>query len=378
VVRPDSSVPQGTLERIVIVRTADYWESVASTLTPDGIPLHPGVLMMYVISHQQFDEISRELNQHSLYLATDWHLERGGRPVIHDDMILADDPDKVDDSELIDLARSVFTTTQIDIITDTAELPVRDSERELNAVAERTWVSLGGWCGPSLGLDRLNARHSRGAFDFALSSLAGVDNSILGDGTDYLPPHPFPRVDVTFNRPQEVADRAIMGAAHYRLPEFIHVHEHFDEDPDTWDRLERRQRRTRDQLWSHEGPIFLLRTITGSSWRVERDGLLDLRDRLLLANPRISPIIVAFLHSQHRGTVRLPPIAPGIDTWAIQGAIGSLDGAGLAYRLYQSEYARAIFRVAYDDGHQGKDDPWPPPPDVRDHTVRDHHEHWIF
>ena len=87
---------------------------------------------------------------------------------------------------------------------------------------------------------------------------------------------------------------------------------------------------------------------------------------------------MALVHSQFRGTVRLPPMAPGIDTWAVQGAIGSLVEAGLPHVRYEGEYARVVQRITADDARRSPDAPWPPPPDVWSHEVRDHHEHWIF
>ncbi len=365
----------GTLDGVVIVRTRDYWESVASTLTSEWRPKYPGLLILHVVSSENFEEVRRQLYETSLYYQADWELELGNGPVLHDDMIVADD---TSDTELVDLVRTEVAARRVDVVENIADIAPSGPRYDIELAERRTWVSLGGWCGPALGLKCLTGRQPRGAFDFLLSSLAGVDRAILGDGGGYVPPRPFPLVDVIYNRAPEIEERGILGPEAYRMPDFIHVHERFDIDPDVWESLDRRLARTREDILSHVGPLFLLRTVTGLDWEAERDGLVDFAQRLEEANPRCTPHVVAILHSQHRATVRVPPMAPGIDTWAVQGSIGRLDTEGLPHDRYIAEYARVIQRVAHDHEYSRHQDSWPPPPDLPRHEIHDHHEHWIF
>ena len=74
--RPIARRVVGTLDRIAIVRTSDYWQSVAATLTPDWAPRFPGVLVLHVVSATHFEEVRRQLAETSLYYAANWRLER--------------------------------------------------------------------------------------------------------------------------------------------------------------------------------------------------------------------------------------------------------------------------------------------------------------
>ncbi len=376
--RPDPDAPVGTLDRVAIVHTDDYWSSVSATLTPGLTPKFPDTLVLHVVSREHFEEIREETARATLYYPKGWDLERGGGPVLHDDMIVIDDEDRADEAAIVEAVRSELAVARVEVISTLDELIPADADRARASVAARTWVSLGGWCGPSLGLKRLIGPSRRGPFDFALSSLAGVDRVVLGDRSGYVPPQPFDLTEVAWNRDDEADERGIIGREHYRLPDFIHVHEQFYQDPDAWDALARRRDRIRELLSSHVGPLFLLRAVTGLDWTAERDLLVDMERRLVERHPLCEPRVIALLHSQYRGTVRLPPLAPGIDTWAVQGCMGSLVETGLPYVRYEAEYARVILRVAADDENRRAGDRWPPPPDVRRHEIADHCEHWIF
>ena len=384
-----------TIERVVIVRSGDYWAGVAATLTEDLAPKRAATAVLHAVSADQFAEVHARLDRTSLYYPTGWQLDVGPDPVLHDDLLVSSDPTQLDDAALIAAVRARLAVEDVcvvgagdapPLVGDALDAAIAEAlgpstlDADRSRVAARTWLSLGGWCGPAIGLRRLLGPAPRQAFDYLLSSLPGVDEALLGDGEGYVPPNPFPMVDVTFNRPDDVEARNIIGSEHWALPEFIHIHERFDLYDDVWERLDRRLDRSRALLRDHDGPLFVMRSFTSNDWQAERDLFVDVVDRLAAAHPNLELRPIAVVHSQRVGTVRLAPMAPGIDTWAVMGAFGSLDDTGLPFMRYEAEYARLFCRIAADDDARCADPslPWPPRPDLPVHTLHDHNEHWIF
>ena len=367
----------GTLTRVVAVRAPSYAQSAAATIDERDLPRDPHTHVVHVISLSEFEQHRRLLASRSLYYPPNWRLDFRGEPLLHDDMLVTADPWQLDDAEIAAVLRAQLRVTTIEVVDNLTDAGLVSASADCDRVQEGAWLSLGGWCGPAIAGQLISNVGPQLAFDTRLSGLRGIAAALIDDADDaYVPPAGFRAGEVAFNRHDEAIAHAVINTPQHLWSDFIHVHDTFDDETGSHDQLTRRLERTRGVLDDHVGPIFLVRAVTHPDWRTEQRLFVDFLDRLTERWPALEPVPIMVFHDQFRGTVRLPTVSAGIDTWSVQGPLGWPHKIGDLHQRIYTEYARIMIRVASDV--TTRSGVWPPPPDVASHWFRNHHEHWIF
>lgn len=229
-------------------------------------------------------------------------------------------------------------------------------------------VSLGGWCGPAVGIMNIQFKIKQESypFDWGHVSVSAVNRLIRNNFKDYLPNDlACTPKDIEW-RNKEKAVR--LGIAHKECftnekRDVLFVHSGMNDEKE---RIKWKNRSERFMNILNGDYVTFIRTVTHSDYKEELKQIEILKETLKQLFPQLHYKLVLIFHDQDIGTTQLDPIDENTMVWAVDGIVGWAE----EYQNHLYHNYRRIIEFSLDESN------WPPKADIKNHTIVNHREHW--
>lgn len=231
-------------------------------------------------------------------------------------------------------------------------------------------VSLGGWCGPAVGIMNIKFSDKKVSypFDWLHVSVDAINRFIRNDFEDYFPSD-FPAAKR--NIEWRYSGKAIALSVAYKKcftndkQDVVFVHSDLNEVAER-NKLKNRCDRFMNLLKGDF--VTFVRTITHFDYKEELRQIEKLKETLNELYPQLRYRFVLIFHDQYVGTVQLDPIDDDTMVWAVDGIVGW----NKEYQSHLYHNYRKIIEFSFKDSN------WPPRADINNHTKINHREHWYM
>lgn len=231
-------------------------------------------------------------------------------------------------------------------------------------------VSLGGWCGPAVGI--MNIKFPGGKvsypFDWLHVSVEAINRLIRNNFEDYFPNnYRCTKSNIEWRNKEKAIGLSVAYKKCFTndKQDVVFVHSDVNNEIER-NKLKNRCDRFMDML--KKDSVVFIRTITHLDYAVELVQIELLKETLNEFYPQLQYKFVLIFHDQDIGTKQLDPIDAKTMVWAVDGIVGW----DKEYQDHLYHNYRKIIEFSLEESN------WPPKTDIKNHTLVNHREHWYM